>query len=61
MKTRSQTNLGLVTEETRVRKFKTSGAFFSAPDSIFRPQNAPDAFSALIGKFKKTPRKNASV
>ncbi len=27
------------------------------PDSIFCPQNAPDAFSAPIGNFKKTPRK----
>ncbi len=30
---------------------------FSAPDSIFSPQNAPDVFSAPIGKLKKTPRK----
>ena len=42
-------------------KFKTLGAIFSAPDTIFCPKNAPDAFSAPIGKFKKTPRKNASV
>ncbi len=40
---------------TWVRNFKTLGAIFSAPDSIFSPQNAPDAFSAPIGKLKKTP------
>ncbi len=42
----------------RVRKFKTLGAIFSAPDSISSPQNAPDAFSAPIGKLKKRPEKN---
>ncbi len=49
------------TPVTWVRKFKRLGAIFSAPHSIFCPQNAPDAFSAPIGKLKKTPRKNASV
>ena len=44
--------------KTRVRKFKTVGAIFSTLDSIFSPQNAPDAFSAPIGKLEKnTPKK----
>ncbi len=46
-----------LSETTWVRKFERLGAFFSAPDSIFCPPNGPDAFSAAIGKLKKSPEK----